>query len=104
MTESYEVRMTPLAAAVAGTRYSVADVERAARGELVRLGVRKPSGLIFHCFALDPARDAEFICRPTRDGAALLVDTVSFDEVDEPLASGPFAGKKVMMPSGDSEE
>lgn len=97
---TYEITLTRLATAVAETRYSVADVEAEARAEIDALEMDDPRSLLFHCFRMPTGTDYEFICTPTPTG--IQVDTASFEE-GEQLATGPFKGKKVMMPQADSE-
>lgn len=98
---SYEVKFTPLAEGFIKAKSSLETAEGIARHEMADLmenGLEKPSKLYFHCFEVG---DLELICHGKDYG--ILIDTCSYDEMDEAVKVGPLAGKKLMMPRGDSE-
>lgn len=99
---TYEFSLTRLAQAVADMRYSREAVERRAREEIDNLGLADPTALVMHCFRMPGRRDYEFICTPDEQGTGFLVDTVSYEE-SGPLQSGPYKGKKVLIPTRDSD-
>jgi hypothetical protein len=98
---SYEVRFTEMAAAFMKAKSSLETAEATARSEMADLmdnGLADPRELILHVFEVG---DQDLICHGTAYG--IIVDTCTYEEIGEPLKEGPLAGKKIMMPRGDSE-
>lgn len=111
----YKIEFTRLAAAIIKTRYSEDAIE-----ELVRTTVEKHredseidsiSELAMMVVSPDEVGEGEnlhdskktfLICRPKSD-AVLHVDTCTFQSMGT-MDAGPFAGKEVMMPVGDSDD
>lgn len=99
---NYEVRFTPLAEGFLKAKSSLETAEGIARNEIADLmenGLEDPRKLILHVFEVG---DTELICHGRDYG--ILVDTCSYEEMDEPVNAGPLAGKRLAMPRGDSEE
>lgn len=95
-----EVRMTDIATRLATNKSSVETVRAKASAELQDLmdsGMTSIPDLIFHVFQ---DGDQDYIITGQPYGA--LVDSATYDE-DMEINSGFFEGKKVMMPSGDSD-
>jgi hypothetical protein len=97
----YEVRFTPLAESFMKAKSSLETAEATARTEIARLlddGLEDPRELILHVFEVG---GQELICQGREYG--IIVDTCTYEEMDEPVNSGPLAGKKMLMPRGDSD-
>lgn len=98
---AYTIEFTDLAKAFAQAKSSLTGLEEQVRGELASIdGLEKPEEVIFHCFEMS---GQDFICYGRGEGEGVLVDTATYVESDEPLEKGPFAGKKLQMPMGDSD-
>lgn len=97
--KSYDVKFTRLAKAILGD--SVSAAEEKLRGELARTLPEEvyPPEIFFHCFKHN---ERDFIAKGKGDH--LLVDSATYEEMDEPLTQGRFKGKRIQFPTGDSEE
>lgn len=110
MADSFPIKFTKMAEAFARAKWSLPAVEERVRKEVDEFLVDCEGGmndLFMHTVFMeripeDGIKDETFfICFP-RDGI-LVVDIGLYDE-GEVLKSGPFAGKRVMLPRPASED
>ena len=100
----HEIELTHAAKAWCAAHAWPAALEARVRGEIaseMKHGLSSISKLMFHTFQWSKDDKQEFICTPTGNNV-LRVDTCSREEAGE-VEGGQFKGKKIMMPSGDSE-
>jgi hypothetical protein len=121
----YTIEFTDLAKAFAPNVGGLNALEEQVRGELADLGrcycgecdgykvgdethyeEFDINNLIMHVVMMkdDKGRAVEFVCSPGAKENVLRVDTATYEEIEQPLESGPFKGKKVLMPRGDSDD
>jgi len=98
--KKYEIKWTDLAKAFAVKCGGLSAVEEQVRGEIADSGIRNISNLMFHVVIVN---DTNFICTPINENL-LQVDTATYEEMDDKLDAGPFAGFKVCFPNADSED
>lgn len=116
--EPYRVEFTPLASAIAQTRYSLESVEAQVRADIDAMadmsGKRSVHGLVCMMVSMDgdisdeeeepEAEDGKtyFFCDSVEEGV-LRVDLGEFEDAGE-MMEGPFKGRTVMMPRAMSRE
>jgi hypothetical protein len=117
--EPYRVEFTPLASAIAQTKYSLESVEAKVRLEIAKFNPDDPEaerpasidGLICMMVTMAEKPDFEdaddptsiyFFCDSVEDGV-LRVDLGEFEDIGV-IKTGPFAGKSVMAPRRMSDE
>lgn len=109
---SYTVTFTDLARGFATKVGGISAVEEQARGEISEMmhpdkehGLEDISGLLMHVVTMKDNKgdNVEFICQGLSDGG-LLIDTATYEELDEVMQDGPFKGYKIMMPRRDSDD
>lgn len=113
LAKGFAVKVGGLVALEEQVRSEIADLGRCYCGECD--GFKGTDGedhgalddinsLIMHVVMMkdDRGESVDFICTPGAQDV-LHVDTTTFEELD-PLDRGPFKGKVVMMPRGDSDD
>lgn len=116
--QPYRVEFTPLASAIARTRYSLESVEAKVREDInvmaEQSGKDNVNGLLCMMVSMEDMlcsddggleiEDGEtyFFCDSVEDGV-LRIDLGEFEDAGE-LTEGPFKGRTVMMPRAMSRE
>jgi hypothetical protein len=101
--DEYKIKYTDLAKAFSEKFGGLSVLEERIRGEIAEIfdkGLKTLSNLMLHTVQIG---DDVFICTPKSD-TVLRVDTATLEEQDAIIDKGPFAGFKILMPIGDTDD